>query len=126
MTSAYARRRFQRLVVPFAMPLLIGPGAISHHHHLQASEAEAVRARRPGGGGRPSSPRSGVVTIALLLADRPVISRLLGEIGLTIIVRVLGLILCAMAMQFIIVGVSDVARGGIIKSDVLAPYAAEK
>ena len=56
----------------------------------------------------------------------PVISRLLGRIGLTIIVRVLGLILCAMAVQFIIVGVSDVARGGIIKSDVLAPYAAEK
>jgi multiple antibiotic resistance protein len=55
-----------------------------------------------------------------------VISRLLGRIGLTIIVRVLGLILCAMAVQFIIVGVSDVARGGIIKSDVLAPYAAEK
>ena len=26
---AYARRRFERLVVPFAMPLLIGPGAIS-------------------------------------------------------------------------------------------------
>ena len=51
---------------------------------------------------------------------------LLGRIGLTIIVRVLGLILCAMAVQFIIVGVSDVARGGIIKSDVLAPYAAEK
>ena len=25
----YAKRRFQRLVVPFAMPLLIGPGAIS-------------------------------------------------------------------------------------------------
>src|SRR5690606_38635173 len=26
---AYARRYFERLVVPFAMPLLIGPGAIS-------------------------------------------------------------------------------------------------
>src|SRR5215470_16752106 len=25
----YAQRRFERLVVPFAMPLLIGPGAIS-------------------------------------------------------------------------------------------------
>jgi multiple antibiotic resistance protein len=25
----YARLRFERLVVPFAMPLLIGPGAIS-------------------------------------------------------------------------------------------------
>jgi multiple antibiotic resistance protein len=39
---------------------------------------------------------------------------------------VLGLILCAMAVQFVIVGISDVARGGIIKKDVIAPYAAEK
>ena len=28
-THAYARRRFERLIVPFGMPLLIGPGAIS-------------------------------------------------------------------------------------------------
>src|SRR4051812_36294653 len=26
---AHARRRFERMIVPFAMPLLIGPGAIS-------------------------------------------------------------------------------------------------
>ncbi|HYE43197.1 MAG TPA: MarC family protein, partial [Caulobacteraceae bacterium] len=28
-TRAYARKRFERLIVPFGMPLLIGPGAIS-------------------------------------------------------------------------------------------------
>ena len=28
-TSAYARRRFEALIVPFGMPLLVGPGAIS-------------------------------------------------------------------------------------------------
>ena len=27
--SAYARREFEKLIVPFGMPLLIGPGAIS-------------------------------------------------------------------------------------------------
>src|ERR1700757_861432 len=27
--EGYARRRFEKLLVPFAMPLLIGPGAIS-------------------------------------------------------------------------------------------------
>ena len=39
--TGYARRRFQRLVVPFAMPLLIGPGAISTII-IQAGEAEKV------------------------------------------------------------------------------------
>ena len=34
----YARRRFQRLVVPFAIPLMIGPGAISAVI-IQAGEA---------------------------------------------------------------------------------------
>ena len=37
----YARRRFQRLVVPFAMPLMIGPGAISTII-IQAGEAQAI------------------------------------------------------------------------------------
>ena len=39
----YARRRFERLVVPFAMPLLIGPGAISTVI-IYASEAREIGA----------------------------------------------------------------------------------
>jgi multiple antibiotic resistance protein len=39
--QGYARRRFQRLIVPFAMPLMIGPGAISTII-IQAGEAEKV------------------------------------------------------------------------------------
>jgi multiple antibiotic resistance protein len=120
---AYARRRFERLVVPFAMPLLIGPGAISSVV-IFASEAKRFGLQGMAAGVGVITAVSVVTMLCFWLT--PVISRLLGRIGLTIIVRVLGLILCAMAVQFIIVGVSDVARGGIIKSDVLAPYAAEK
>jgi multiple antibiotic resistance protein len=120
---AYARRRFERLVVPFAMPLLIGPGAISSVV-IFASEAKRFGLQGMAAGVGVIAAVSVLTMLCFWLT--PVISRLLGRIGLTIIVRVLGLILCAMAVQFIIVGVSDVARGGIIKSDVLAPYAAEK
>ena len=120
---AYARRRFERLVVPFAMPLLIGPGAISSVV-IFASEAKRFGLQGMAAGVGVIAAVSVVTMLCFWLT--PVISKLLGRIGLTIIVRVLGLILCAMAVQFIIVGVSDVARGGIIKSDVLAPYAAEK
>src|SRR5262245_39304467 len=40
-TQAYARRRFERLIVPFGMPLLIGPGAISTAV-IYASEAKSL------------------------------------------------------------------------------------
>lgn len=120
---AYARRRFERLVVPFAMPLLIGPGAISSVV-IFASEAKAFGLQGMATGIGVIAAVSLVTMLCFWLT--PVISKLLGRIGLTIIVRVLGLILCAMAVQFVIVGISDVARGGIIKKDVLAPYSAPK
>lgn len=120
---AYARRRFERLVVPFAMPLLIGPGAISSVV-IFASEAKAFGLQGMAAGIGVIAAVSLVTMLCFWLT--PVISKLLGRIGLTIIVRVLGLILCAMAVQFIIIGVSDAARGGIIKTDVVTPYTTTK
>jgi len=49
------------------------------------------------------------------------ISRLLGEIGMAIIVRVLGLILCALAIQFILAGLSE-AIPGMFSSIATTPY----
>jgi multiple antibiotic resistance protein len=49
------------------------------------------------------------------------VSRLLGRIGMTIVVRVLGLILCAMAVQFIIAGVGG-STHGIVRADAISPY----
>ncbi len=120
--AAYARRRFERLVVPFAMPLLIGPGAISTVV-IYASEAKAL--------GWVGDAAAVAALFAVSFATMvcfwltPVISRILGRIGMTIIVRVLGLILCAMAVQFIIVGVSDTTRG-LITPAAAAPYAADR
>jgi multiple antibiotic resistance protein len=117
---AYARKRFELLIVPFAMPLLIGPGAISTVV-IQASEA-----RRFGWEGM----ASGLAVIAavslttlLCFWATPVISKLLGRIGMTIIVRVLGLILCAMAVQFIIAGMAEIVPD-LIAPAVAAPYPA--
>ena len=56
------------------------------------------------------------------MLTRASITRLLGRIGLTIVVRVLGLILCAMAVQFIIIGAADATRG-IIRYEAASPYA---
>ena len=51
----------------------------------------------------------------------PLISKLLGRIGMTIVVRVLGLILCAMAVQFVIGGIADITSG-VIRTEAAAPY----
>ena len=115
----YARKRFERLVVPFAMPLLIGPGAISTAI-IQASEAA-----KHGPAGTAVGLVSIVATGGALLASfmlTGTISRVLGRIGMSIVVRVLGLILCAMAVQFILIGVFDATHGVIIRS-VAQPYA---
>ena len=116
---AYARRRFERLVVPFAMPLLIGPGAISTVI-IYASEAKSFGLAGMAIG-------CGVIAaVALVLVATfwasPIISRVLGRIGMSIVVRVLGLILCALAVQFILIGIGDSTRN-VIKASASAPYA---
>ncbi|WP_309629594.1 MarC family protein [Brevundimonas sp.] len=114
----YARRRFQRLVVPFAIPLMIGPGAISAII-IQAGEAEKI-----GAAGTAASliaiAAAALVSFVSFALTGP-ISRILGEVGLAIIVRVLGLILCALAIQFILMGLGE-ALPGMFAGSVTTPY----
>ncbi|MFN4287906.1 MAG: MarC family protein [Brevundimonas sp.] len=116
----YARRRFQRLVVPFAMPLLIGPGAISAVI-IQAGEAARIG---PAGtaAGLAAIAGVGLLTMFCFWLTGP-ITKVLGDVGMAIIVRVLGLILCALAIQFILMGLSE-ALPGMFAAGVTTPYPA--
>jgi len=87
-------------VFPLAMPLIVGPGAIATII-LLTSEAEGIVDYLAVGG----------VTLAVLattflafLAAGP-IERLLGKTGLNILTRVLGMLLAALATQFIVDGI---------------------
>jgi len=114
----YAKRRFKRLIVPFAIPLMIGPGAIS------AIIINAGEAQKLGAAGTASSlaamAAACVVTFMCFAATGP-ISRLLGDVGMAIVVRVLGLILCALAIQFILMGLGE-ALPGMFSAGVTTPY----
>ncbi|CAN5764564.1 MarC family protein [soil metagenome] len=117
---AHARKRFERMIVPFAMPLLIGPGAISTVI-IYASEAKRF-------GLMGAAVGVGVIAataLSTMLAfwASPLITRMLGKIGLTIVVRVLGLILCALAVQFVMIGIADSTHDVILRK-AAAPYAA--
>jgi multiple antibiotic resistance protein len=114
----YALAGFERLVVPFAIPLLIGPGAIS------TAVIYAGEAGRLGFAGEAAG--IGVIfAIAVsILASfwfAGLITRLLGRVGTIIVIRVLGLILCALAVQFVIIGVSD-STVGLLKPSAATPY----
>jgi multiple antibiotic resistance protein len=115
----YALAGFERLVVPFAIPLLIGPGAIS------TAVIYAGEARRLGFAGEAAG--IGVIfAIAVsILASfwfAGLINRLLGRVGTIIVIRVLGLILCAMAVQFIMIGIAD-STAGLLLPSAATPYA---
>ena len=116
--GAYARAEFEKLIVPFGMPLLIGPGAISAVV-IFASQGQALGWAGMGAGVLAMAAVS--VTILLAFLASGLISRVLGKVGMTIVVRVLGLILTALAVQFILVGVSD-ATAGFVKRSAANPY----
>ena len=115
---AFVRMRFERMIVPFAMPLLIGPGAISTVI-IYASQAREFGLQGAAVGVGVIS----AVALATLLSflATPILTRILGRIGLTVVVRVLGLILCAMAIQFILAGLAE-STLGFIRPGVAHPY----
>ena len=115
---AYVRKRFEGMIVPFAMPLLIGPGAISTVV-IYASQARGFGLA----GAAVGVGTIAAVAVATLLSflATPVITRLLGRIGLTIVVRVLGLILCALAVQFVLSGLAE-STMGFIDPKAANPY----
>lgn len=115
----YARREFERLVVPFAMPLLIGPGAISAAI-IYAGEAKALGVAGAVAGVAAIAANAAAAFVTFTLT--PLISKALGRIGMTITVRVAGLILCAMAVQFLIIGLNE-ATHGLVRQSAAAPYA---
>jgi len=94
-----AQRKESISIVPLAMPILAGPGAISsiilygdradgwQHNLIVAAEIVVV----------------GFI-IALLLRVSGKIARQLGQTGMNIVTRVMGLILAAIAVEFISLG----------------------
>jgi multiple antibiotic resistance protein len=110
-----ARRRFEQLIVPFGIPFLIGPGAISA---VVVYAGEANQLGWVGGAaGFGAIFAAALAMLACFLLAGP-IGRLLGRVGMVIVVRILGLVLCAMAVQFVIAGLSEVTV------DFIAPAAA--
>jgi multiple antibiotic resistance protein len=101
-----AQSVYRAIVIPIAMPLLVGPGVIANVI-LYANE---VRAKPdgyfPGGLALVCLAVSALVLI-ILLSGRW-LKRILGNTGLSIATRILGLLVASMGVQFISTGLTDI------------------
>lgn len=101
-----AKSVYRKIVIPMAMPLLVGPGVIANVI-LYASEAEAAKSGRLFVGLVAVIAAISLLCWAILASGRG-LQRLLGNVGLSIGTRILGLLVAAMGAQFIITGLTNV------------------
>lgn len=92
-------------VFPLALPLIAGPGAIAAMILLPDDDGwEALLAV--------SGVMIAVVAVVFLLfLAAPILERALGRTGINIITRLLGMLLAALSVQFILDGLSDFGFG---------------
>ena len=105
-TLSEAKSVYRQIVVPFAMPLLVGPGVIANLI-LYASEARTAKSDTLALGLVGVTIGISVLTFAILLSGR-YLRHLLGDVGLSIVTRILGLLVASIGMQFIVTGLSNV------------------
>lgn len=101
-----AKSIYRQIVIPMAMPLLVGPGVLANVI-LYANEAEMNKGSGFGFGLIIMTIFVSFLVFLVLSAGRE-LQRFLGDIGLSITQRVMGLFVAAIGVQFMVTGVSDI------------------
>jgi len=97
---------YGQIVVPFAMPLLVGPGVIANLI-LYASEAWQQKSAKLASGLVAVTVGISCLTFVILLSGE-FLRKMLGDVGLSIATRILGLLVASIGVQFVIAGLTDV------------------
>jgi MarC family membrane protein len=97
---------YGQIVVPLAMPLLVGPGVIANLI-LYAGEAWQTKGAKLFWGLVGVTVGVSFLTLLILLSGR-FLRRLLGDVGLSIATRILGLLVASIGVQFVIAGLTNV------------------
>lgn len=100
-TGEAARAGFKRLFVPVAVPLFVGPGSITTVI-LYAHQADGVLQWTMLG---VIAAVAAIVAAVLMLGHY--VRKLLGELGLSVAIRLFGLVLSAIGVQFILAGLHE-------------------
>ena len=99
-----AASRFQTIFIPLVFPIFVGPGSISTAIILSSQYPDTWGTRI---GALIAITAVAGLTIAILLTSAA-IKKVLGSLGMEICTRLFGLILVAMAVQFILIGAANV------------------
>src|SRR5215472_3380042 len=97
---------YGQIVVPLAMPLLVGPGVIANLI-LYAGEAWQKRSPKLSWGLVAVTVGVSFLTLVILLSAG-FLRRLLGDVGLNIATRILGLLVASIGVEFMIAGLTNV------------------
>ncbi|SKB15010.1 Genome sequencing data, contig C314 [Planktothrix sp. PCC 11201] len=101
-----AQSIYRQIVIPMAMPLLVGPGVIANVI-LYASEAEAKKGSGLLLGLILMTILVSFFVFVILLSGRE-LQRMIGDTGLSIAQRTLGLFVAAIGVQFIVTGLTNI------------------
>jgi MarC family membrane protein len=108
-TFGQARRRFRKLLIPLGVPLYVGPGSISTAI-LYAARAHSLWDKL--------ALSMVIVFVSLVLficmSTGRHIRKILGDSGLDISTRLLGVLLASIAVQFMLAGLSEATHGFIV------------
>ena len=103
---------YGQIVVPFAMPLLVGPGVIANLI-LYAGEAWERKSPKLASGLVAVTVGISLLTFVILLSGG-FLRKLLGDVGLSIATRILGLLVASIGVQFVIAGLTNVIVNSIV------------
>ena len=103
---------YGQIVVPFAMPLLVGPGVIASLI-LYAGEAWERKSPKLASGLVAVTVGVSLLTLVILLSGG-FLRKLLGDVGLSIATRILGLLVASIGVQFVIAGLTNVIVNSIV------------
>ncbi|QQE10488.1 NAAT family transporter [Planctomycetota bacterium] len=112
-----AASRFQTIFIPLVFPIFVGPGSISTAIILSSQYPDSWATRF---GAMSAITVVAGLTIVILLSSTA-IKKVLGSLGMEICTRLFGLILVAMAVQFILVGFSNVTHDFITIQHAMNP-----
>lgn len=108
-----ARARFRDLIVPFGTPLFVGPGSISTAvlYGSRASNSE-----RPGEALFAVAIACLACAVAawMVLFGADGIAKILRQSGIYVLSRLMGLILCAISVQFVLSGLATVLPNTVV------------
>lgn len=97
---------YRKIVIPLAMPLLVGPGVIANVV-LYATEVESRNNSGLFLGLVATIMALSALIFAILLSGRW-LQKMVGNVGLNILTRILGLLVSSMGIQFMVTGVSNI------------------